>query len=297
MTISGNVPQHLVVGARTGFLAALKTTPQPWQRVAGTFNMGAKSIDLVDLGTAPMPVEGNMVIQSFIEKSLTVKPRDWNITVGLSYNATKDDQTGNLDTKVRSAGENFQRAMNAIVFKALDAGDAATYGLCYDGNEFFDGAHIDKGADYQTGQDNVDALALSLDNFTTELVKARAFVDDRGDFTDFPYDLIVTSPTLEYTAAQITGNVQAYDTASREANPYAGKFSYIISPYMSSTAWVLLASGVTQKPLYLAMREQPNLQDAWFDPAGADGGMYYFKFYARYNVFYGDWRLAIMGNS
>lgn len=297
MTISGNVPTHLVVGARTGFLAAVKETAMPWQRVAGVFNMGAKSVDLVDLGAAPMPLEDNVAERDYIEKNLLIKPRNWNTLVGISYNAVQDDQTGSLLTKVRSAGENFQRAMNNLVFKALDAGDGSTYGLCYDGQYFFDSDHVDKGAHYQTAQDNVSALALSLDNFTTVLNASRVFVDDQGEYVEHDYNLLVVSPALEYTAAQITGNMQAYDTSNREANPYAGKLQYIVSPHMNSTAWVLAATNQVAKPLYLAIREQPNLQDYWFDPKGADGGMYYFKFYARYNVFYGDWRLAHLGNT
>lgn len=297
MTISGNVPTHLVVGARTGFLAAIKEIAMPYQRIAGTFTMGAKAVDLVDLGAAPMPVEDNPLARGFIEKTLQVKPRNWSTIVGLSHNAMMDDQTESLEPKVRSAGENFQRHMNNLVFKALDAGDAATYGLCYDGQYFFDSDHVDKGADYQTAQDNVSALALSLDNFTTVLNASRLFVDDRGEYVEHDYNLLVVPPALEYTAAQITGNPQAYDTSNREANPYAGRLQYIVSPQLNTTAWVLAATNQVAKPIYLAMREQPNLQEAWFDPMGADGGMYYFKFYARYNVFYGDWRLAHMGNS
>jgi hypothetical protein len=55
--ISGNVPTHLIVGARTGFLNALKDVPMPWQRIANTVTMKAKAVDLVDLGAAPMPAQ------------------------------------------------------------------------------------------------------------------------------------------------------------------------------------------------------------------------------------------------
>jgi hypothetical protein len=64
---------------------------------------------------------------------------------------------------------------------------------------------------------------------------------------------------------------------------------------MGSTCWVLIASGEATKPLGVVMREQPNLQDAWFDPLAVDGGRYYFKFFARYDVVYLDWRLAVLG--
>lgn len=298
MPTSGNVPQHLVVGARTGFLTAMKSTPMPWQRIASVINMGAKSMDLVDMGAAPMPIEDlSSQVQDMIERSLTVKPRDWNLIVWISQNSISDDQTGTLLTKVRNAGANFQRHINNRVFTVLDGGDTTTYGLCYDGQKFFDSDHVDKGAAYTTNQDNEGALALSLDNFETALVAAQGMKDDQGEEVDYNFDLIVTSPTLRRTALQIAGNPQAYDTANREANPYAGQFDVVISPKMSPTAWVLVASNESAKPMGVVMREQPHLQDAWFDPMARDGGRFYFKFYARYDVVYLDWRLAYMGNT
>lgn len=298
MTISGNVPQHLVVGARTGFLTAISNPNLPWRRIAGEIDMTTKSQDFVDLGSAPMPVEDKDAgpLQDFIERSVSVRARNWNLTVAISYNAIQDDQTGLLETKVRAAGENFNRHMNKLMFQALNGGDTSTYGLCYDGLNFFSNSHTDKGSGLAV-QDNNFALALSLDNFETNLNLARLFMNNQGEYTEHDYDLLVVPPALERTAAQICNNPEGYDTGNREINPYSGRFTYIVSPYMDSTAWVILASSQTAKPLYLAMRQQPFLQDAWFDPNGPDGGTYGFKFYARYNNFYGDWRLAALGNT
>jgi phage major head subunit gpT-like protein len=298
MPTSGNVPQHLIVGARTGFLTSMKEKTYPWSRIATPINMGTKSLDLVDLGAAPMPVEDLAPqMQDFIERSLTVKPRDWNLLVWISKNAVSDDQTGTLEAKVKNAGRNFQRHINNRVFTVLNGGDSQTYGACYDGQDFFDSDHVDAGAHYATAQDNEGALALSLDNFETAMVAAQGIKDDQGEETDYTYDLIVTSPTLRRTASQIVGNPQAFDTANRETNPYAGQLDVIVSPKMDSTAWVLVASNEASKPLGLVMREQPNLQEAWFDPYARDGGRYYFKFFARFDVCFLDWRLAYLGNS
>lgn len=295
-----SVPNHLVVGARTGFLTALEAAPkQDWMKVAEKFSMDAKTQKLVDLGAAPMPTQnkGRTQVQSFIEKTKDITPIDWDITVGISYNDVQDDQTGNLERRVRSAGDNFQKHINKHVFEVLNAGDGQTYGACYDGQDFFDSDHVDKGASYTTAQDNEGALALSLDNFETTRVAAMGFRDDQGEFTDYNYNLLVVPPALENLAAQICLNPQAYDIANREINPYAGSTNMIVSPYLDSTAWFLIAANEAVKPLILAMREEPNLQSSWFDPNAGNGGMYYFKFYARYAVHYGDWRLAYMGNS
>lgn len=298
--ISGNVPQHLVVAARTGFLMTATAPVQPYAPIAQMIDMNARSIDLVDIGASPMPVAsvGRTQKQEFIEKTMTITPKDWEITVGISHNAVKDDQTGTLERKCRSAGENFGLHISNLAFKALNDGDATTnFGACYDSLAFFSNSHVDKGAQYQTVQDNVAALALSLDNFETARVAANLFKQDQGEYVGYNYDLLVVPPIYERIAAQITNNPFAYDTANRENNPYAGNVRYIVSPQLDSTASILVASSAPIKPILIAMREQPNLQSAWFDPETKDGGTYYFKFYARYNHFYGDWRLAYMINS
>lgn len=297
--ISGNVPKHLVVGARTGFLTAMRGVTLPWQKVAMIFNMDAKSQDLVDLGAAPMPVKSvtGREIQDHIEKSLTVEPEDWEIIVWISQNAIDDDQTGQLERKVRGAGANFQKHINKRVFQVLNGGDGTTYGLCYDGQEFFDSDHVDKGAHYDTNQDNENALALSMDNFETVYVAAQQFRNDQGEYTEYLYDLLVCHPGNARIAAQICENEWSYDTSQREKNPYSGKFSYVTSPYLDSTAWHLIASSEETKPLIVAMRKQPALQDAWFDALQPDGGRHFFKFFARYEMYYGDWRLASQGNT
>jgi len=297
--ISGNVPKHLVVGARTGFLNGLRRRDYEWQRVAATFNMGAVSEQLVDIGAAPMPKEskGGMTIQDFIERQIALSPTDWDITVWISHNAVQDDQTGELDRKVRSSGENFQKHLNARVFTALNGGDGTTFGLAYDGQDFFDSDHVDKGAQYTTAQDNEGALALSLNNYETSLVAAQKFRDDQGEFTSFNYDLIVVSPELQREAANIAENPQDYATANRAINPFASGLDFIVAPELDSTAYHLIASNESHKPLIVGMKEQPNLQHAWFDPDQPEGGYFFFKFYARYEVVYGDWRLAYQGNT
>lgn len=299
--IAGNVPKHLVVGARTGFLTAMGRREYPWRRVAEVFNMDAAAQDLVDLGAAPMPVEsdkaGGLTIQDYVEKTIPVAPVSWDITVWISQNAIDDDQTGALERKVRSAGDNFNKFMNKRVFTVLNGGDGTTYGLCYDGQEFFDSDHADDGAAYQTDQDNEYTLALTPDNFETVWVAAQGTRDDQGEFSNYIYDLLVTHPTNKRTAANITGNQEQMDTANREMNPFAGEVDYFTTPEIDTNAWFLIASNEPIKPIIMAQRKAPGLQSAWFDPTQPDGGYYFFKFFARLEAYYGDWRLAYQGQT
>jgi phage major head subunit gpT-like protein len=296
--ISGNIPNHLLAAARTGFLTGAQAPAPAYEPIASVLNMDAKSIDLVDIGGAPMPVisRGRQQVQDFIEKKLTVTPLDWDITVGYSHNASQDDKTGDLVRKCRSAGDNFQKHLANQAFKALNDGDTTNFGLCYDGLDFFSNSHVDKGADYTSVQDNLNASALDLGNLTSFWSAAIGFKDDRGNYMGYNYDLIVCDPTMSTAAFQLTTLRGGTDDTTK-GNQFSGRMNYIVRPEFDAGAWVLLASHETVKPIIIAMREAPNLQSAWFDPNGPDGGMFYFKFYARYNHFYSDWRLAIMGDT
>lgn len=301
MPISSSVPGHLIVGAKAGFLQSFMAATPQWQRIAQMINLGAKSTDMVDLGAAPMPKKSRSgyTQQDFIEKKLTVTPEDWDITVHISRNAIDDDQTGLLDTRVKQAGERFQQHFDKLCFSALNGGDGTTYGLAYDGNELFDNSHVDSGAVYTTAQDNLNALSLTLTNFNTVWTAAMGFRDDYGEPSRYSYDLLVVPPALMLAASQITENREDATTGNRASNPFNGKVNYIVSQDFDATAWTLVASNHAIKPVLLVMRQMPGLkpEDTWFDPDKPDGGWYMFKYTARYNVFYGDWRLAVMGNT
>jgi phage major head subunit gpT-like protein len=238
------------------------------------------------------------VVQDIIEKGLEVEPEDWYITVSLSQNAIDDDQTGTVESKFRSVNEGFDRHINQRVFQVLNGGDGTTYGLAYDGQHFFDNDHVDDGGDYQTNQSNELTNNLSLDNFETAWVAAQQFRDDQGNFTNYMYDLLVCHPTNFRIASNVTGNPQSYDTGNREENPYSGLMKPpIVSPELDTDAWYLLASSESVKPLFVAMRKRPTLTAMDFDAREEDGGKHYFTYHARYVVGYGDWRLAIQGQT
>lgn len=296
---TGQVPYHLVAAAKAGFLNSIKEDQPLWQRVAAMHTMDGKTSDLVDLGATPMPINGKTgtTVQDFIERHIEVTPDDWDITVWISYNALQDDRTSVLAQRVQGAAVNFNRHFNKLTFAALNGGDGTTYGLGYDGLNFYSNSHIDAGANYQTAQDNMYGLALTMDNFETVRVAAQTVRDDQGEYLEYNHNLLIVPPAYERIAANIAKNPEDMGTGNRQANPYSGRIDYETSPYIDSTGWMLVASNEIHKPIILAMREQPNLQSSWFDPEASDGGRYYFKFFARYNVFYGDWRLAYMGQT
>jgi phage major head subunit gpT-like protein len=297
MPISGNVPEFLIVGAQTQFLTGTPKYDLPYQRFTSILPSDHYTMTLVDLGFAPMPTNqsGRNRIYDFIEKTIQVKPRDWDITVFISQNAIDDDQTKTLDGKFKSSGERFPQHMNNLAFDALHQGNVTTsdYGLCYDGKAFFSASHVDPGAKYATAQSNSNSYqALTIPNFAQGRAKALAYLDDQGEPTYYNPNLLLADPTNEYNAAQVCSNPTTGGTANRDANPFNGKNDYALSPKLTNGETYYVCADQSVKPIILLMRKAPYLQDAWFDPKAPDGGRFYFKFFARYWICYGDWRLA-----
>lgn len=297
MAVSGNLPKHLEVAARTGVLAVAARDDMPYRRVAMEVDLTAASTTFVDLGGLPVPTQDPRVLDTMVERGKTVAPEDWYLTVHITQNAIDDDQTGTLEARFRGVLPAFQRHINSRTFTVLNAGDAATYGTgISNATTFFANSHIYPGAKYTTGQDNLNGSTLSLDNFNTVWVAMRGFRDDQGNFLNLNPNLLVVHPTNNVIAANITGNTEAMDTANRERNPYTS-VGYLTAPELDTTAWFILDESQPVKPLYVAIRKRPALNQAWFDPQTEEGGTYYWQYHARYVIGYGDPLLCVMGNT
>ena len=246
-----------------------------------------------DIHAGGMPQSGD-----FPERAIMIYPVDWEVVIPVTHNAIDDDLTGDIERKARSAGIQFQRHMDWVGFDALNGGDGTDWGYCYDGNEFFDTAHADPNASYTTSQSNLGTSTLTLDNFKTIKIAAAKLKDNIGQPMGLSHNLLVVPPDLEYEAAQICTNVDAYDTANREKNPYAGSTNYLVAPggWMDTTAWVIVDTSTGLMPLMMIVRKAPSLS-IWDEELAADGGIRYYKLHARYNIAYLDWRLAYMGKS
>lgn len=317
-----DVAAHLEHGVRAGFLAAIKAyAPMRAPFCAESPSDGAFEI-YADMGDIPWPNHvsgqggyggsddrtgaektsgllegGSVTIVGGEERGIIVYNDGWEITMGIYHDAINDNRVGNLEIWARSAGQRFEQHKDYLAFAALNGGDGTTYGKCFDGLSLFNDSHVYPKAEYTTAQDNSYALALSLDNFETVRVAGSNLKDSRGQPLRLVHNLLVHSINLERTAAQIVGNQEAYDTANREMNPYAGQTRGLMAPggWVDTTFWALIDDTLGEKPLMLQMREGPNLY-TWDDHTQG-GGIRYFKWYARYAIAYAYWPAAIMGNS
>jgi len=271
----------------------------PWPRQ----NAGKMGASGAETSPAHSPIEGqltggaNITIVGGEEKSMRVYNLDWEVAMGVTHNAIDDDQAGDVENWARSAAINFEKHMDYIAFDMLNKGTLSTWGTAYDKQVMFYASHIDPGAEYQTAQSNVFALALSMDNYETVKVAGSKMKDTRGQTLGLNHTLIIHPPELARTVANITGSREDPDTAKRAINPYAGKTTALEAPggWLDSGAWFAIDPTLPQKPVNIQVRKPPTLR-IWDDEAAGDGGVRYYKWHARYTGFYGDYRLVLKGN-
>lgn len=239
----------------------------------------------------------NIVVYGGSEDAQLVFNLDWDIPIAIEHNAINDDRVGGLEEWARNSGQRFQQHMDYLCFAALNAGDSTAYGKVANGGAMFRNNHKSHSGTYDTAQSNIFAHALSLDNFETVRVAGSNLKDDYGQPLGYNHKLLIVPPALERTAAQITLNREAYDTSNRAINPYSGKIDGMTAPggYLDATSWFLIDPSHFAKPIILQIRQAPEL--VTWDEHKTTPAVRYFKWTARYNVAYGDWRLALMGNS
>lgn len=318
-----DIAAHLEYGVRSGFLNGRKQyTPLRTPFVREVASAGAFET-YADMGDPPWPVQnagkegaggtdsrtgavqvnqmnagGPITIIGAEDRSMIIYNVDWEIAIAVEHNAIDDDRTGQLDAWARDAGTNFEKFLDFKAFDALNQGEATTaYGAAFDGLSFFNDSHVYPGAEYATGQDNRFLNSLTLDNFETAVTAAAGYRDSRGQPLGYNYNLLVVSPSNARAAAQIAMNPNNSGTANNEINPYSGQVRTIVAPggWVDTTAWFVLDTSQTQKPLTLQIRKRPELT-IWDDETQGSG-IRYFKWHMRGALSYGPWSLAIQGNS
>ena len=324
-----DIAAHLEQSIRTGFLIGKKDYKPLRSAFVREVPSDGAFQDYADMGTPPMPVKNSgklgangttpaggqvtggmnageaITVFGAEEQSMRVYNVDWETVLAISHNAIDDDRAGDVEAWAKNAANSFERHKDFLAFDALNRGETNYYGLAYDGLSFFNDAHIDPNATYTTGQDNKNASAISMADvaaaltaFETIKVAGGAFKDSRGNPMGLTHSLLVVSSALERLGTQITLNREGVNLAGTGLNPYAGTVSLLVAPggYLDTTAWFLIDPSLPTKPINLQVRKEAQLS-VWDDEKTGDGGTRYFKWHARYVPFYGDWRLAIEGNT
>ena len=294
-----DIAKSLEYGVKAAFLEGRDLWTPTRDLIAEPATSTGKEETHVGLADPPMPVEAvdQVQVRGLKERYITIENKDWETTLAITHNAINDDRVGHVVPWMRKAGTRFEQHMDKRCWQALNGGDGDAYGLCYDGQYFFDTDHVDEGAEYVTAQSNLGTTTLTLDGFNTIWIAAQGILDSRGEYLEIPFDLLTVSPTLMTVAAQICNNENAYDTGNREVNPFNGKFRYHHSAHMGAASWAISCTLPGFRPIIFQLRQKPELV-VWDDHMVAMGsGIRYMKWSARYEIGYANWRYAYLGKT
>jgi phage major head subunit gpT-like protein len=163
-----------------------------------------------------------------------------------------------------------------------------------DGVELCDASHPYSPTKSGTTQDNVSALTLSATNVETVRQAMLAVTDDTGNIAGVQPTLLLVPTALENDAKIITQTAGVVGKADNDVNPQAGRFNYLVWPYLTSaTAWFMIDEIKMKQSLY------------WFDRVALDihrevkDDTLFSTFiaYMRYSLGWTDWRWIHQGNA
>ena len=228
----------------------------------------------------------------------------------------KKEKFGQIRRKITGWAARQRRFFYKESMKALEGGSGSTYGLCYDGNEFFDDSHADTGSRYTDAQDNKLATAYSPAYFAAAELAMRLFKDGNGDSAGVFGDTVVCCPTLYNQINRDIGSDwyadQKYATGGSSTgteyvtrlqdNTYQGKFKVIEDKNTTSTTyWAILDTHEVDKPINIQEATEGGVDftanerddSSWV----MDNKSYRYQIEWEGAWFYGDWRCAILGNA
>ena len=299
-----DIPNMLLAGIRDLFFDTYRSAvnEQDWAPLVMVIDSNKELETYAWLGSIPKMREwlGERVINSLTESKYTLTNKTWESTLGVDRTAIEDDQYGQIRIRVQSLAVEAARHTGELIFSIIAGGNAATYGLCYDGQYFFDTDHVNQGAEYQTSQSNKGTTALSAAALKTAITAMQKFKDDRGRPMGVNPTHMVVPPDLEWTAretleSQIDPDAPAATYASpTKINTLKGRLQLIVTPYLTDVSnWYLFDCSIPIKPLVLQKRVAPEVESLESNSeSGFMRDQYLYGVRERKAVGYGLWQLA-----
>lgn len=234
-------------------------------------------------------------------KPFSVVNKDFESTIEVDRNTLKDDRYGEIVVQVQMLAESARRYYGERAFTVYTEGDQSTYGLCYDGKEFFDAAHAE-GTVYTTAQSNLGSSALSETSLSATKALMRKFRNDRGKKLGVTPDTLIVGPDLESLAIQLTksGTTDSSGNGTGSAtgliNPSKDQYKVLVTEFFEDDdSWILAKTGGINKPLIFQNRQETEF--AALEGNSEQGFMrkkYLYGVDNRFEFGYGNWRTSYM---
>lgn len=201
----------------------------------------------------------------------------------------EDNGLGIYRSQITDIADDFLEHRHQLVIDLLNNGFAATLGLAYDGQFFFDSDHPNG-----TGVvSNVSNLPLTAANYRTVRNQFRRLRRPNGMLANVWPTHIIVPPDLEGTAEDI---FVVNRLANGADNPNYKSTTLIVEPRLTSaTAWFLLDASKALKPILFGDREKVTFASVTANDAEAvfERDLLKFGGRARYNAVYMFWQTMI----
>lgn len=268
-------------------------------------NNPSDSVSHVGLGGAPSLQEfkGAVKFKLLTGKIQIIKDKTWTAGVQVARTDIENDALGLFLSRVTDMGRKAAKHPLYLLYDMLVNGESGTYGLAYDGANFFSDSH----AGYNgASQSNLIASTYpkdgtyGKDEFKADFIAAvermsnlkdeddgEAFYSDGVNYKDI---IVLVPPAYRSLAEDLFYSDKIMGTA----NPYYGVRVEVL-PKLAAGEWYLLYTGAAQKPfIYQPMsgiESTSNMNGT--DEAVMDHEIFKFKVRRRYNNGYCFWQMAV----
>lgn len=296
----GDIPKHLTAGLRTVFFNEYdKPTYSGFEEITTEIGSTSDKETYGWLGSTAQMREwlDERMPKALRENSFSITNKKFEASLAVSKDALDDDQYGQIVIRVRQMAEAARNYYAERAFTILAAGNAATYGTCYDGQNFYSDTHSE--GDSGT-QDNLGSSALTSASLSAARTAMMRMKDDRGKPMGIIGDTLVVPPELEATALEIIGadRVERYTASGTDKMPdmniHKGQYKVIVTPFITDIdSWHLLATKRVTRPLIFQNRMPTDFVALEGNSeAGFMRDEYLYGVKNRFEIGYGDWRLA-----
>ena len=293
-------PDELITKGVRAELTALMEPPNPiWERYCQRVTSNTKTEPFAWSGTLPRPRKyvDQRTVQGMRAYDFSITNEKWELTFIINRDHWEDDQTGQIQSRVREAALPWAAEKNVEFANLLVNGATAT--TTYDGNTFFHDTRTDgdSGTIDNSLTDNAsDHTAVTSAEFMRALKAAKTtmlkYKDDMGrPWTNMVELWTIIPPDLEHVAREgLNATV-----ISQTSNVFQGMSGLDVFPYLSSAVKIYTcALNGPRKPFVYQERTALEIVilDSTEDFAENEGLKVLCR--QRFKFAYGEFRAAIL---
>jgi phage major head subunit gpT-like protein len=302
-----DVPFLLQAGLQEVFMKGyVEYVANIWQECCTTI-VSDKDTETYDwLGSTPKMQEwiNERAPQGMLEHNFKLKNKHFEASIAVDRDTLDDDLYGQIKLRVYQLGSEAARYKDEYFTTTLESG---TTNLCYDGQAFFSTTHSEGKSGTQSNAPasgstylfNATNLPVVLPLVITAM---RLFKNDQGKIAGANATHIMVHPANEYDARVVLDpSIIGQATGSTTASVlFKGRLKIIVNPYLAAedspdeNAYYFFDLSRPVKPFIFQKRKDPQFV-ALDKPDSPENFMRRTLLYGideRYNMTYGDWRLA-----